>query len=483
MKHAAEKGQSILLVVVGMSIFVIGAIGLAVDGANLYAHRQMAQAAADAAAQAGIMSIFDGTNATGPNAFGTAAFACTSSDARTPCVYAQKNGFAGTGVSGTGVDVDFPTSATGVNLSATDPVNMVRVTVYRTLNNGLIRFLGPATSQVKAIAMAAIVDVVAPVPILVTHPTLSGALSSNGNPSITICGGPARSIQINSSSATSLTIGSNTTIDLSHAGPSDPGNCTTGTGADFGDFGGPATKPGAIATGAAGKYIQPASPILDPLANVAPPANPGGSEPPQTALANGVSGCPASPGKDCVLYSPGLYPNGIEVKNQTAVFKPGVYYITGSKGFTNAANGDMYMATGFPADAATGAGMLVYNTGTGNFDVGANSSANLVGSDMNTVYKGILFFEDRNAVALTHNLGGGGALSLKGTLYITNTLAIMKADATHYQSVHLQGNSGSSTIIDGEIITGALSLGGTPDIRMNLNAGSTLHIRQVALVK
>jgi len=38
--------------VVAMSILLIGALGLAIDGGQMYAHRQMAQAAADAAAQA-----------------------------------------------------------------------------------------------------------------------------------------------------------------------------------------------------------------------------------------------------------------------------------------------------------------------------------------------------------------------------------------------------------------------------------------------
>ena len=66
-----ESGQALLLVIVSLSLFVLGALGLAIDGAQLYAHRQMAQTAADAAAQAGIMSIFDGTNATAPNPFAT----------------------------------------------------------------------------------------------------------------------------------------------------------------------------------------------------------------------------------------------------------------------------------------------------------------------------------------------------------------------------------------------------------------------------
>jgi Flp pilus assembly protein TadG len=109
-----------------MGIFLLGALGLAIDGSHLYAHRQMAQAAADAAAQAGIMSIFDGTNGAGAHAFATGStITCASSDPKTPCYYAQTlNGFNG---ANDVVTVDFPTAAdVGVSLSslsASDPVN------------------------------------------------------------------------------------------------------------------------------------------------------------------------------------------------------------------------------------------------------------------------------------------------------------------------------------------------------------------------
>jgi len=88
-----EDGQAIILVVVAMSFFLIGALGLAIDGSQMYAQRQMAQAAADAAAQAGIMSIYDGTNVSSAYAFGTggipiASSICAVADGRTPCVYA-----------------------------------------------------------------------------------------------------------------------------------------------------------------------------------------------------------------------------------------------------------------------------------------------------------------------------------------------------------------------------------------------------------
>ena len=69
-RNKSEGGQAVLLVIAAMSIFLLGAVGLSVDGSHLYAQRQAAQAAADASAVAGIMSIFDGTN-TGTNAFGS----------------------------------------------------------------------------------------------------------------------------------------------------------------------------------------------------------------------------------------------------------------------------------------------------------------------------------------------------------------------------------------------------------------------------
>jgi hypothetical protein len=309
--------------------------------------------------------------------------------------------------------------------------------------------------------------------LLITHPTLANPISAGG---VVICGGPARSVQVNSNGANAAT---GAGIDLSRAGPNDPGNCTTGTGADFGSFGGPTGVPAGMSLGTTGHYVQPASPILDPYASIPAPAVPAAA-PAKKALANGVKGCPASPKKSCSLYSPGLYPSGITVKNETAVFKPGLYYMA-SGGFGNAANGDMVMATGVSADAATGSGMVIYNTGTGTFAAGANASATLIGSDNTSTYQGILFFEDRTAAAQTHNLGGGGAITLTGTIYLTNSLSIMKANATQYQSLSMGGNS--SIQINGSIVVGALSMHGAAGVRFNLSRTPSLLVRQIALVR
>lgn len=476
MRRKGERGQALVLVAAALGIFLLGAVGLAIDVGQLYAHRQMAQSAADAAAQGGIMSVFNETNVDG-NAFGPDPFTCGTADTRTPCAYARLNGFGSTAADN--ILVEFPGSVPGVE----DSLSLIRVTVQRTVPTTFMRLLGPGSGTIAASATAAIVDTLSPVPIVVLHPDLQYALDINGTPQIKICGGPPKSIQVNSRDTNAVrTRGGANVVDLSHAGPKDNGYCETGTGADFGNSGGPVPYPneGGLYLGV-GKYIAPASPIPDPLASVPVPEKPAGASL-KSPLANGESGCPAAPLKPCMLYYPGLYPSGIEVKNETAVFSPGVYYME-SGGFKNAANGDMYMCSGCPDADITVQGMMVYNTGGGVFEVGANAGAHLVGAPITSIYKGILLFNDRAAATAEHRLGGGGELSLKGTIYITNTKALMQGSPSTYQTVLLQGTPGSETLIEGQIITSVLRMGGNAGIEMRLDSGANLKVRQVALVR
>jgi hypothetical protein len=473
----SRDGQATLMIVAALGIFAFGALGFAVDVSQIYGQRQLAQTAADAAAQAGILSIFNGTNSSPANPFAVgaspSAFTCTTADMRIPCLYARNNGFGGT--SGDTVTVSFPATVSGVTL-ASDTVPSVRVMVQRTWPTTFMKFVGRTSSTASAFAVAAIVDTGSKPPLLITHPTASNSVSLPGTSAVTICGGPNRSIQVNSSSLTAVGTG---TFNLSKAGPNDPGNCTTGTGGDFGAFGGPAARPSDVMLGSTGRYLQPASPVLDPYASIPAPAVPAVA-PPKTSLANGVSGCPLNPRKGCNLYSPGLYTSGISVKNETAVFKPGVYYMQGG-GFGNAANGDIVMATGFPNDPATGSGMMIYNTGTGILSLTADSVASLNGADNTSTYQGLLFFQDRTAAAQTHLLGGGGAITLTGTIYLHNTVATMAADASHYQTLSMGGNS--SILINGLIVVNALTMSGTPDVKFNLAGVPTLSLRQISIVR
>lgn len=512
-RRIGERGVSLLMVT--MSIFVLfGMAGLALDGGQLYVTKQRAQAAADAGAQAGIMDMFRGLGD------GTAS----------ATAYVQQNGFTVAEVA-----VAHPSCAVldwcngHVTLSTTDAPNLIQVTVTRTVNTTFMRALGAGASTVSAVAFAAISLEPQPIPILVLHPTKSGSFSKNGSNSITICGGPPRSIQVNSSSTTSVNIsGVSGTVDLSHAGPLDTlGDCSTGTGADFANAGLQHPYPGTLLLGTKpGIYVSPASPIADPLLTVPAPAQPPAADAPLAVCGPPSTGapvrcpltnhnCPATLTNNdtCLVYSPGYYANGIDLSGAVYVqFRPGIYWIN-HNGFHLRNNSVVRMAQGAdnsdPTGITTWTGrMLLYNSPSSPiqttkeiFEIASNSgqinnvtfpdAANncphggncLVGSPMDGTYQGILFFQNRaTATSLTHSFAGGGGLSLRGTIYVTHTAAGIRNDGT-YQSVNLQGNSGGSTKVEGEIITDALSLGGTSDITMNLIANPTFLVRQVALVQ
>lgn len=513
MRSRNERGQATLMVVVACGLFLIGALGLAIDGAQLYGHREMAQIAADGAAEAAALDVLSGTN-TGTNAFGASSFDCgnTASEKRSPCLHARLNGFGEIGSTDT-VHLDFPTTVSGVTLSPSVSPAAVHVKITRAVQGTLIRMLGAAaTSSITAVATAAIVQVTNPVPILVLHPNLANALQMKGGgngQTIQICGGPTLSIQVNSTDTSALLISGGPTVDLSHAGPPDPGDCSKGTGASLGVLGGPtsvSTTTGACGTfsgvclGSTGHYLQPNGYILDPLKDVSAPSQPAVNGTMTSVMPGAGNDCTDSK-NGCTIYTAGYYPNGIGVKNSTAIFQPGLYYMGGSgsgsfknTAFGNDANGALTMCSAHcQSDATmsgccdTGKGMMVYvASAAGAVNIGANSNATLVGADNSSSYKGILFFVDRAAPKQTHSFGGTSAISLIGTIYATNDISpnnSANTDLTTYQTIQLQGGAGSTTLIQGEIITDVLQMGGGGSIQMNLNPNYQLPISEVALVK
>ena len=545
----SERGQAVLLVVISMSVFLFGALGLAIDGSQLYAQRQMAQLAADAAAQAGIVTIFNGSNA-----IGTTAYYCTSANTTSPCSYAAKNNFtAGATACSSGSDAAPGKDCIkvdpnpGVSVTGLDPgsPNELQVTITRAVSMTLMKMMGLNSLDITARATAAIVDITSPVPIIVTQPWQTGSFGVNsGAAGITITLGPQRSIQINSSSSSSMSSPFHPGVDLSGAGPH-------GTGGDFGDFGGPSGGSAVLSPAPSSSntihWIQPADPVDDPLASVPAPSLPALAHTP-TPLPNGLYGCPSSPQKPCMMYFPGVYSDthlgSISVQNQTAVFAPGIYYLTantsGAQGMSisNGAHGDLIMASGLSDSATTvtvvtdsggnilpggvqsccgtaqgwdgsqaNGGVMFYFTGptlttigsghsgctpaspaanVGSISLGANSTVNLIGAPTNGTYKGILFFVDHTAVTQTDNLGGGGSLTLYGTIYATDSISQMGASSSatcsQNQNLSLIGGSGSTTTITGEIIVSTLALGGNSHITMSLRPQALTAVRQIALI-
>jgi hypothetical protein len=300
-----QQGQAFLIIVILIAFFLLAVLGLATDYTQVWAHRQMAQGAADAACQAGAADVFlKGTDPTASTDFPKLDFSwidgntfdCSSRSNSVPCQYASFNGYSGSNVS-----VSFPSSLPGVSgipsgfgtianpyikVTVTDPV----ATYFTRIASSI------KTVNIKASAGCGLNVINAPTPLVVLHRAASPSLQVTGTATITVLGGPQRAIQVDSNSPTAVSTG---TVDLSNAGPNSPP-----TGADFAVFGGPTAKPTGVNVGTSGKWIPGANPLGDPFAAISAPTRPtgAGSAKPVTYKTNG---CPDTNG--CIEYSAGDY--------------------------------------------------------------------------------------------------------------------------------------------------------------------------------
>ena len=297
---SSERGQASLVIVVMIGIFLLVALGLATDYTQIWARRQMAQGAADAACEAGAADLYlkaidpasTGSNGIGSFGWIGSPYDCTTNTTSAPCAYAALNGY-----SGSNVQVSFPSSLPGVASipgtfgAVSNPY--IEVTVTDPVGMSFTKLAGASSVNMKAKAGCGLNPVAVPIPLVVLHRTAQ-SLSVAGAATIKIIGGPNRSIQVDSNNTTAVTVGA---IDLSLAGPS-------GTGADLGVFGGPATQPAGVSLGSTGNWVQPASPFGDPWVTIAAP-----SAPPTAGKATPVpftvNGCPDPAG--CVELTAGNY--------------------------------------------------------------------------------------------------------------------------------------------------------------------------------
>jgi hypothetical protein len=312
-----EAGQVMVFVVLGLGLFLLGAMAFAIDLSNLWFNRQAAQTAADAACTAGAMDMM--VNQVNGSTIGgftpPTQVDCTPTSTAAPCEYAALNGFnssilqsaANSGTIGNNVYVDFPTAANappGITApSATlAPNPFIRVAVTNNIQSWFAGMLGQTSQRIQGIAVCGLQADIAPIPIIVLHPNLPSSFSVQGSPAVNIIGGSTQSIQVNSCSSLN---GS-----TSPCGANDPANfggsatvnlCAAGQnfcGANMGVFGKEANPGGSSfitscsgnrPTGApicnngnplqAGtqltpKFNSPQSPIGDPFASTAAPTNP-----------------------------------------------------------------------------------------------------------------------------------------------------------------------------------------------------------------
>lgn len=518
-----ERGQINIFVLLVLGLFFLGFLGFAVDYSNLWFHRQMAQAAADAGCQAGAMDLL--VNATNGSSIGNfpspiADFECTARASSAPCQYAAMNGYPSATLAadapGTNVKVSFPATVPGATAPPTalapNPYLKVAVTDRTGIYfSGLIT--GRHTVDVGAMATCGLMQTQSAAPIVVLHPSKDNALSTQGNPNTIIKGGPQRSIQVNSSSAIGVNIGGSSKIDLSAAGPN-------GTGGDLGVTGGPSSAPAGFLPGTTGGWRAQTVPVPDPFELLPPPS----PTPSAGSITHNVAwksqGCPDPSG--CEKYSPGLYASGINVKNKTAIFDPGIYYVVGGMFLDSNSTVRPSSSTAVPG------GTIFYFSGSGTIGVSSNSGNNLSLDAFDTTrvqcpggpastglpatltgnvllapcsgtygsaagqYRGMLFFQDRSATNVNPSWGGGGQFLLVGNMYFHSCAADGSGIPANCRSTStggwsdtftLQGNSGSGTFVMGLIITDSLQLGGTSGVSMSLNPAPIFSILKAGMVQ
>lgn len=309
-KRSSQHGQTLIPIVIFIGLFLMAMLGVAADYTQVWAHRQMAQGAADAACEAGAADLF--LNAVDPSSSGTgglgsfswigAGFDCSVNTSSPPCSYATLNGY-----SGSNVHVSFPSFLPGVAAlpsSLATPFPYMEVTITDPVSMSFTKMVGAAsTVSIKAKAGCGVSPVAIPVPLVVLHQTAAQSLSTQGSGGIQILGGPTRSIQVDSRSTAAVNVGGSATIDLTQAGPN-------GNGGDFGVFGTESQPAGVQLNN--GKWISPASPIGDPWALTDEPPVPaaiGRSRP----VAFATSGCPDPAG--CVQFTAGDYSGNVSGTN------------------------------------------------------------------------------------------------------------------------------------------------------------------------
>jgi len=567
-----EAGQAMLLYILALATFLLGALLFAFDLSNMWFHRQAAQSAADAACAAGAMDLLVDAQGggTGHQVFKLGQpYTCTtasstSNPADPVCWYAAQNGY-NSNTTGNQVSVSFPSTVIGVTPpSASVAANpFIRVDIVDhvpTLFAGMIG--GGRTKDVRVFSTCGVEEAAAPIPLLVLDPKnpskQTSALNVQGTPDVVIWGGPQQSIQVNSSDPTAVTIAGSATVDLRLGGPNN-------TGSDLGTYGGPANAPGKnFLPGSTGQW-RLSSPLSDPFAQIPAPTNPGGTQPvvntvPPNTTAPIVCPAPAS-SAGCAEYLPGLYTNGICVgkscpKNPgsscvgptntcIAIFEPGIYYIQGD---FKADPNSCLRPGGGPGDGS--GGVMFYFSGGGSVTVDSNSGskcstpfvtagypgttslvngikckassaipANLTGvtsltgnvllapctgpgglhgpygdpyehlSEVDPLgeQRGFLFFQDRSHTNMTQSWGGGGSFLLAGTMYFHSCNAAGTgvgcgpAGTNYTDSFTLQGNSGSSTYVLGDIVADNLSLGGSSGITMDLNTTVAFNILKASI--
>jgi len=543
---------------------------------------QSAADAACVAGAMDMLYLNNGTIASSPAfAVGTSGD-CSSSSAAALCQYAHFNGYtattaaagwsSSTAAGAVAVSWTFPTAVTGVTGASGITYPFLNVVVREKPVTWFMGLLGVKSLTVGASCTCGLPPGIGGAPLVILNPTVGGALTLSGGAHIVIVGGPQTSIQVNSSAndspsanASSNAVycngGNGYPIDTSTAGPS-------GTGGNLAIVGGPTTNQfcGAnyiLNNTTQAQWKSPVTAVPDPYAGVPAPTQPAGkvsesvtpvatvaqgytpnSDPTYgyiygTWVASGTDSCPNTAAQqhyltysstypynsgniygNCLEFTPGYYPNGIDTTslaayaNDVVIFMPGVYYLNGNLNVGSATTlrnawvgtqpatlGVMfYFLSGGPLFAGgSGAATSVINSvpsyymncsgtltpaGTPNSLTGnvlisqCGAGGTYIGAPSSDTYsatgkRGLLFFSAHANTYSATLIGAGATLNFSGVLYFHNS--------SYADLVQLNGAGASTTYAVGSIVVDQLTLSGSGTISMNVNSTAASGVPEVSL--
>jgi hypothetical protein len=426
-----ESGQAAVGLLVLMALLVFAGLGLAVDMTNIWSHRQAAQSAADAACQAGAMDMLASSSGLSLNSTGFTpgtASSCSSSSAATMCSYAGFNGYNGAGPQPSSnlnsawntVSWSFPATVAGITPPPTTLTTTpyVEVSIVESVKTFFIGLFTPSSyEQVHVNSICGLAEFKEAAPIVVLHPSMAGSLYYSGGASLNIVGGPQRSIQVNSVSATAVECLPSGVINTSQGGPSRTGSDLGVVGAETQDQAGCENSGGyeGFYGGTTGNWRSSVLPVPDPYASLGPPTSV--KNVPITYNATNqtyytwvdyhIDGCPDQDSKapggkttptNCAEFGPGYYPNGIVLPNDysTIIFLPGIYYVngslasSGSNTIRNALPCWSTYTSGYSASACSSVasanglaysptqGVMFYFTNSGTFSISGGASGDTI---------------------------------------------------------------------------------------------------------
>ncbi|MBI3521788.1 MAG: hypothetical protein HY071_01655 [Chloroflexi bacterium] len=365
---AREDGQAIVMVAIFM-LAMLFAVGLAIDSGQLFVAKRTQQEAADAAAFAGAVALYQGATT---GSAGTAVAAAVAD--------ATLNGYTTGGTTTVTVN-NPPTSGTFSGNSA-----YVEVTITTSVRTSLVpQESGLTTVRARGVAGNAPLNLGYAV-IAVDQNCDSGTATLSSNGSLLITGG---GIMINSCSATAGD--NNGTVTLSPAGTyhTDVVGNATGSWPDL----------------RTGRTVQP-----DPFAGYPKPS---------------TTGLPTySPACSPAINQPGIYTSTFN-SNCDYVLAPGNYIFKGG-GISLGGNSSLCNGATCITPSAAGGVFLFLTQSTYPATGGSCATLALNGNNTTTLtpptsgtYMGMLIMYDSNCSG-TLSIGGNGSITTTGTIYAPN---------------------------------------------------------------